>query len=86
MPPFRVEFTDEFKRQLTSWSELPTDIVRTLCESLLDVLSYQSAWKRLRTVPGGLTLKLEVRSHTFLLFVQHRDETFYVLSGSYAQD
>ncbi len=29
---------------------------------------------------------LEVRSYKFLLFVQHRDETFYVVSGSYTHN
>ena len=87
MPPYRVRLSPECERQIASWKgEVPDSIIRDLMFRLVDDLEHQSAFSKLRAIPGGHLIAVDIEPFEFVVFVTHRDETFFVHHAVYTRD
>jgi hypothetical protein len=86
LPPYRIRLSPEYEQQLESWKDIiPDEVVRTLNFRLVDILEHQSAFPKLRSIDGGHLLVVVVEPFAFMVFVTHRDETFYVHQAEFTR-
>lgn len=81
MPTYSVKLLPQFEEKLAMWVDVPIDVTRRMFESCQDTLEHRTAFDALRRVTDGHVLEINVDGYSFRLFVQHRDETFFIRDG-----